>query len=193
MTAAATALNELTKEALARIFREEWKALLGRAWRNLRRVQEAEEAVQETAVKALEALDSLRDPERAAAWLFRTLEHECRDRLKRMRMLEERRAARSPEDRMPRPEGDEEILADAVAEAAEPYEAEDFREFVRREVGALPADLQVVVEREGMEGERIAALARELAVPWTTLASRRQLAFKMLRPRFARLMRGLQE
>ncbi len=193
MTPAATALNELTKEALGRIFREKWEGLLGLAWTNLHRFEEAEEAVQETAVKALEALDSLRDPERVAGWLFRTLERECQDRLKRRRTAEERNAARHAQGLAPTRGGGEERLADAVAESRETYGVDDFREFVRREVGALPADMRVVVERRGMGGESVSALARDLGLPRTTVDRLIHRGYRMLRPRFARLMRGLQE
>jgi RNA polymerase sigma-70 factor, ECF subfamily len=192
VSAAATALNELTKEALSRIFREEWDALLGRAWRSLRRLDEAEEAVQETAVKAFQSLDSLRDPDRIAGWLFQTLGHECQDRLRRRKKEEELAAPPPPPDPAPYEEEEFEDPPDAVAEAAEFYWVDDLEEFVRRALESLPDDLRVIVERAGMGDERISALARDLGLDWMAADRKLHRAFHILRPRFARLMRGLQ-
>ena len=193
VSAAATALNELTKEALARILREQWDLLLGRAWRNLRRREEAEEAVQETAVKALQSLDSLRDPDRIAGWLFQTLGHECQDRLRRRKKEEELAAPPPPPDPAPDEEEDFEDPPDAVAEAAEFYWVDDLQEFVRRALESLPDDLRVLVERDYLEGGERQDLAHDLGLRRTALYRKLHRAFRILRPRFARLMRGLQE
>ncbi|HKB16457.1 MAG TPA: sigma-70 family RNA polymerase sigma factor [Planctomycetota bacterium] len=193
MTPAATALTELTKEVLALVFQTEREALVGRAWNILRRFDEAEEAVQETALRLLGSLDSVRDPDRILGWLFQTLEHVCRDRLKRRRLEEEMSsAAKPPRSRSSSP-GRVERLADAVAEVGEPYVVEDTRACVRQVLEALPADLRAVVEHGTMEGERVSTVSRVLGLPRTTVRHKLERAHQVLHARLGRLMRGLQE
>ena len=181
-------LSVSTKLALARFFLEVCEALLGRAWKIVRRLEEAEEAVRETARQAIRSLESVHDPGRIQAWAFQALDAECERRLRRRRRDEERAAASARPD----------LAAAAAALRAEGPAGgwggscwvDDVDAFVRQEIEALPPDLRVVVERAGMGREKLSALAREVGVPRGTLADRRNRALEILRPRLTGLMRG---
>ncbi|MCI0587448.1 MAG: hypothetical protein L0323_11465 [Planctomycetes bacterium] len=181
-------LTVSTKLALARFFLEECEALLGRAWKILRRLEEAEEAVRETARQAIRSLESVHDPGRIQTWAFQALEAECERRLRRRERDEERAAASAPPDRAA---GAEALREGGPADGwGESCWVDDVDEFVRQEVEALPPDLRVVVERAEMGRERLSALAREVGLSRGTLADRRNRALEILRPRLTGLMRG---
>ncbi len=178
---------ERTKEALARFFREECAALLGRAWKTLHHLPEAEQAVEATALEAIRSTGSGLDPDSLPGWVSETLDRECRSRLARLER--EAPTTRRPPGVEPDPEED---LLGALGEAGESRWIDDLDAFVRREVESLPAELRIVVERGGLGGEWLSHLVRSLGVPTAVLADRRRQAFEILRPRFRGGMRRLQ-
>ncbi len=182
------------REELERLLQEEWDLLVEKARRFLR-LHDAEDAVQETASKATEALRTLEDPDQLRSWLGRILWNECSDRAKRLAWESERRVE-IPEISGAglSPGGEEESEVDAalvVREGAAGY-GEDFAVLVRSEVEALPEELQEVLEAVGGRGLSIRELARQSGIPRGTLGYRLERARRILRPRLSRLMRGIE-
>lgn len=87
--------------------------------------EDAEEALQDSLVRAWQALDQCHQPDRVRSWLFRILVNRCRTRLSRQNRVE-----RGPEGEA------------ALALAATPPSAEGdaWREEIARALGQLPAD-----------------------------------------------------
>lgn len=95
------------------------------AMRLLGNREDAEEALQDSLVRAWQALEQCQQPDRVRSWLFRILVNRCRTRLSR-------------QDRIDRgPDGEEALLR-----AASPPRAEEeaWREEIVRALGRLPAD-----------------------------------------------------
>ncbi|MGH7149765.1 MAG: RNA polymerase sigma factor, partial [Planctomycetota bacterium] len=104
MAAGTAALTETAREALGRFLAQRCGALLDRAWKILARIEDAEDAVQETAVKVAHAAHLIEDPARLPAFVLRTLQHECINRRRRLYWEAERR--------VPLPEGPEDASHD---------------------------------------------------------------------------------
>ena len=73
------------EEAFATLMSMAADRLMSVAFRILRDVGQAEDAVQETIVTAWRTLPSLRDPDRFAGWLYRVLVHTCYAEARRTR------------------------------------------------------------------------------------------------------------
>lgn len=87
--------------------------------------EDAEEALQDSLIRAWQALDQCHQPDRVRSWLFRILVNRCRTRLSRR-------------DRVERgPAGDDALAHAATAPDAE---GEAWREEIARALGQLPAD-----------------------------------------------------
>lgn len=71
------------EEAFASLMRMSGGRLMAIAYRILRDVDRAEDAVQQTIVSAWRDLPTLRDPDRFAAWLYRMLVNACYTEAKR--------------------------------------------------------------------------------------------------------------
>jgi RNA polymerase sigma factor (sigma-70 family) len=76
---AADGLVPADRQAFETTVRGETRALFALAFSILRDAQEAEDAVQDTLVAAWRAWSTLRDPERASAWLRRICVRRCLD------------------------------------------------------------------------------------------------------------------
>lgn len=87
--------------------------------------EDAEEALQDSLVRAWQALDRCHDPERVRSWLFRILVNRCRTRLSRQNRIER---------------GPEADLALSLAASAPRSEGEAWREEISRALDQLPAD-----------------------------------------------------
>jgi RNA polymerase sigma-70 factor (ECF subfamily) len=77
LVALVEAAQQGDQEAFAALVRTVGDKCMAIAYRMLRDVDRAEDAVQTTFIKAWRQLHTLRDPGRFEAWLHRTLVHEC--------------------------------------------------------------------------------------------------------------------
>lgn len=105
---------------------ERHQARLARyALRMLANAQEAEEAVQDSFIRAYRSLAKCEDPERFGAWIFQILVNRCRTRAKASKARSARFIEEDPETepRVPHPEG-----------------ARAWREEIDRALAELPAD-----------------------------------------------------
>lgn len=125
----------------------------------------AEDLVQETARKALQAASALRDHRNLRAWLFRILVNVLRDHLRRARL--EKSALEAEPDLEAIPE----------LETISRSTAED----VRRAFETLAPDLQAVILLVDIEEFTIAEAAGILTIPMGTAASRLARAHGRLR------------
>lgn len=73
------------EQAFVALLREVGDTCMAIAYRILRDVDLAEDAVQSSIITAWRQLPALRDPERFEAWLYRLLVHACYDEAKRVR------------------------------------------------------------------------------------------------------------
>src|SRR5258708_2148753 len=85
-------------EVVYRVLLENLDALYRTAWRLTGRADLAEDLVQETARKALEAIPALTDARNTRAWLFRILLNGIRDRARRTKLWAEREADEATPD-----------------------------------------------------------------------------------------------
>jgi RNA polymerase sigma-70 factor (ECF subfamily) len=153
------------EEAFASLARAASDRLLAVAYRILRDLGLAEDAVQQTLVIAWRELPGLRDPDRFDAWLHRLLVNAC--------YAEARRARRwsgsvrvLPEDR---PAADDEILA--VAQ----------RDQLERGFRRLPPEQRAVFVFHHYLGLTLTEVAEQLGVPIGTVKSRMHYATASLR------------
>ncbi len=191
-------LTETVREALGAFFAGKFRALLRKAGMRLATDEEAEEAVQETALKAARSLGNLRDPGSLRPWILSTLENECQTLVRRRLREEDRRVPylEGPEDdlgsdAMDRATEGSAVLASLLV-APEPRRSEEVVRVVRREVARLPDHLRVPVERVHLLEEPLSEVARSLGLPRTTVAKRMARAHEILRPRLAPLMREVE-
>lgn len=135
-------------DAFPAIVREHYPALLARARRRLRSQDAAEDAVQETFLRAYRALPRFGGEYRLSAWLFRILDNVCADegsRRQRTARLVDRLAAEPTEAVEPSPEA-----------SVEP------EQWLRSIIDALPQayrDALVLREVEGLPYSEVAAAA----------------------------------
>jgi RNA polymerase sigma-70 factor (ECF subfamily) len=141
------------------------------------READAEDLLQETAVRALQGFQSLRDPQAGRAWLFTILVRTFRNRVR----TAERRAETLAADL------DEEAFEDAL-EAWRPSPTPEellathrLREWLTVALDALDASLRVVIWLVDIEGFRQREVAEMLEIPEGTVASRLYRARQRLR------------
>jgi RNA polymerase sigma-70 factor (ECF subfamily) len=118
------------------------------AWQMLGNREEAEEALQDTFVRAFRAIAGCRDPERFGAWAFAILVNRCRSA--RRRMLRRAEVLTSDEG--------------AIEDASVPHpEGDDaWREEIQRALSALPAaqrEAFLLKHVEGLSYEEMASLS----------------------------------
>jgi len=130
----------------------------------VRDVDRAEDAAQETLIRAWRELPRLRDPDRFQAWLRRLLVHACYDEGRRIR----RRAEIA-------------LLADHLpADDDETARVMD-REQLDRAFRRLPLEQRVVVVLGHLEGLTHVEIAETLDLPLGTVKSRMRYAMEGLR------------
>lgn len=157
----ARAFEELLAEHLDALYRTALRLCRGHA-------ADAEDLLQDTALRAFEAAGTLRDPGAARSWLFTIL---SRTHLNRVRS--QRRRAETTESEL---EGAafEEALA-AWTPAVTPLdllERRQLSERIARAVDGLPPELRAVVVLTDIEGFRQREVAVMLELPEGTIASR---------------------
>jgi RNA polymerase sigma-70 factor (ECF subfamily) len=122
---------------------------------------DAEDALNDAALRAWQSLGSLRQPERFEAWFTRILVNTCRDRLRRHRPSAL-------------------VLAEA-ADRADPFSASVERAALRQAIGALSPDHRAVIGLRYGGDLTVEAIAERLGVPAGTVKSRLHYALAELR------------
>jgi len=138
--------------------------LYGLARLIVRDVDRAEDAAQETLIRAWRELPRLRDPDRFQAWLRRLLVNACYDESRRLR----RRAEIT-------------LLADHVPAGDDETMRVMDREQLDRAFRRLPMEQRVVVVLNHLEGLSHAEIAETLDLPMGTVKSRMRYAMEGLR------------
>lgn len=124
-------------DALAAVMAE-FRPQFGRyAWQMLGSREEAEEALQDTFVRAYRSIGSCRDPRRFGAWLFQILVNRCRTSRKRLILRERRRV----------PAGEVELGSVPHPEAHHAW-----REEIDRALGLLPESQREAFLLKHVEG-----------------------------------------
>ena len=152
-------------ESVYRVLLENLDALYRTAKRLTGRADLAEDLVQETARKALEAIPALKDERNTKAWLFRILLNGIRDQARRKKLWAEVEA----DERTP----DLNVIPDSV----EGFAAED----IRRALSSLTPEIRSLAILIDIEEFTIAEAAAMLRIPPGTAASRLSRARRELR------------
>src|SRR5712692_5631950 len=152
-------------EVVYRVLLENLDALYSTAKRLTVRADLAEDLVQETARKALEAIPALRDERNTRAWLFRILLNGIRDQARRKKLWVEVETDEETPDLS--------MISEGVAGAT----AED----VRRALSSLPPETRSLAILIDIEEFTIAEAAAILQIPPGTAASRLSRARRQLR------------
>lgn len=152
-------------DAFAVLVRESGGRLLAIAYRILRDLPAAEDAVQQTFVTAWRSLAGLRDPERFDAWLHRILVRAC--------TAEMRRSGRRATEALP--------LATEVAEDAHALRRVAERDEMERVFRRLSPEQRAVVVLRYYLDLRQEEIAETLGIPVGTVKSRLHHATSALR------------
>jgi RNA polymerase sigma-70 factor (ECF subfamily) len=159
------------RSTLARGFQERRRRLHRVAYTWCQDRSLADDLVQETLVKALKSLDSLRELNALDGWLFQILANCWRDHIRRRRGNE-----------------DIENLADDIALATDgDYHRSEIVAKVRRAVAHLPVGQREVLALVDLEGFSYAEVANMLDIPQGTVTSRISRAREALRVALADL------
>jgi RNA polymerase sigma-70 factor (ECF subfamily) len=134
------------------------------------RTDDVPDLVSETFVRVQGALDTLRDDERAGAWVGRIARHVWIDALRRRAL--------------PREEAVPEELPESLPEDALPVEG--FARWLRGTIDELDPDYAVPLRRFDVEGASQAAIAAELGLSLPALKSRILRGREQVRARFDR-------
>jgi len=157
--------DQHSAEGVYRVLLENLDALYSTARRLTGHADLAEDLVQETARKALEAIPALKDDRNVRAWLFRILLNSVRDYLRRKKVWEEVEV----DERFADP--------DIVSEGIAIVTAED----VRRALASLAPAARAMAILVDIEDFTIAEAAAILQIPPGTAASRLWRAHRELR------------
>jgi RNA polymerase sigma-70 factor, ECF subfamily len=153
------------EEAFASLARAGGDRLLAIAFRILRDLGPAEDAVQQALVIAWRELPSLRNPERFEAWLTRLLVHEC---------YEESRSGRRWSSAVRVLPVDGPAVPDPVVSVVD-------RDQLERGFRRLPPDQRAVVVLHHYVGLTMTEIADQLGLPLGTVKSRLHYAMHALR------------
>ncbi len=156
---------ELKTEAVYRVLLANLDALYSTARHLTGRADLAEDLVQETARKAIEAIPALKDERNTRAWLFRILLNGIRDQARKKKLWVV-------------VEADEETLdLNVISDSVEDATGED----VRRALSSLTPETRSVTILIDIEEFTIAEAATMLQIPPGTAASRLSRARRELR------------
>jgi RNA polymerase sigma-70 factor (ECF subfamily) len=140
--------------------------LLAFAMRRTEAAADAEDAVQETCIRAWRALDELRDDARVRAWLYRILRSvlgESAERTARRQQLVSMTRLEAAHEELVAGDGD--ALFDQIATRLSGEE-------VRSALAQLPEDFAVAVELHDIDGFKYHEIADIVGVPIGTVMSR---------------------
>lgn len=155
------ALSEVVHQALL----VNLEALYSTALRLTGNPTQAEDIVQETARKALQAAETIENTRNVRAWLFRILVNSIRDHLRRSRKWD-----------------GIELLSDDLHGGEHPFPSlQSTQQDVRAALNELPSAMRMVVLLIDIEGFTLVETAAMLHVPVGTVASRLARAHRQLR------------
>jgi RNA polymerase sigma-70 factor (ECF subfamily) len=161
-------------EAFRAVMRRYNRRLFRIAYSILKDADEAEDAVQETYLRAFQSLTQLQDPARFATWLATIAVNEARGRLRRGR-----RSA---------PLDDTMLQAEIVPMFTEPSASPErlalsgeLRRVLERAIDDLPGPFRTVFMLRGVEGFDVAETAACLGIPAATVKTRFHRARALLR------------
>lgn len=150
--------------AFAALLDETSNKLFAVAYRILRDVDQADDAVQETYVAAWRALPTLRDPDRFEAWLYRLLVRTCYREARRRRWTV-----------------DVDALPETATGTANPGDAIATRDQLERGFRRLSPEHRAVLVLYHYVGLQLAEIGDVLGIPPGTAASRLHYASRALR------------
>lgn len=153
------------EEAFASLARMAGDRLMAVAYRILRDVDRAEDAVQQAIVTAWRELPKLRDPDRFHGWLYRILVNACYAEARRSRRMDVRIQA---------------LPVDPGGGTDDFLSVED-RDQLERAFRRLPAEQRAVFVLHHYLGMRLSEIAETLDVPVGTVKSRLHYASATLR------------
>lgn len=133
----------------------------------IRRHEDAEDAVQESLVVALERLEECRNPEKFAGWLMTIVRNRSRNLIRREALRETDEVPESASTRRPGP--------DRVTEHRE------LRELLTEAMAELPEVQREIVLLHDLEGWKHREIAERLDLPSGTVRSHLHFARKALR------------
>lgn len=163
----ASVAEAVARRALHRVFRREAPRLHRLALRYHGRADAAEDAVQETFVRALQAMDGFRREADLATWLWRIAVNVCLDGLR----AEDGHAHRSL---------DEAAEVRGCPGTLKAVEERELSSEVRRAIDALPPDRRLLVVLRDLEGLSYGEIARVTRLSVGTVSSRLSRARKEL-------------
>lgn len=169
------ALRQGDEHAFERIMRRYNQRLFRVARSMLRNEADAEDAVQESWLRAFTHMDRLKDPSRLGGWLARIAANESLDRLRRrdppqprdMDDMDERETAPGANAPFPTPEAQK--------------RQSEARLMIERAVDRLPDNFRAVFVLRSIEGLSISETAQVLDIPSDTVKTRLHRANKLLR------------
>jgi RNA polymerase sigma-70 factor (ECF subfamily) len=139
----------------------------------LRNPHEAEDALQETFVRALERFDAV-DPDHFRGWLFTVAYHQAM-------LLRRRGAARARHVKTAGAQLDDSAAADPLPGPAERLEQEDDARRLRLLLEQLPAPQREVIRQRIYEGKKFREIADDMGCPLNTALARMHEGLKRLR------------
>lgn len=148
--------------------------LLGFAARRTATLVDAEDAVQDTCVRAWMAFDELRDPRSVRAWLYRILRTVLSETFER----QTRRARLLPLSRLE--DVHETLVAGAADAVFDELVSRLDREVLQAALQAIPEDFATAVELHDIEGFTYAEIADTVGVPIGTVMSRMSRGRRLL-------------
>ncbi|MCE2901020.1 MAG: sigma-70 family RNA polymerase sigma factor [Gemmatimonas sp.] len=148
--------------------------LLGFAARRTATLVDAEDAVQDTCVRAWAAFDQLRDPRRVRAWLYRILRTVLSESVER----QTRRAQLLPLSRLDNVH--EALVTTATDGVFDALVSRLDREVLEAALQVIPHDFATAVELHDIEGFTYAEIADTVGVPIGTVMSRMSRGRRLL-------------
>lgn len=165
------------KRALIDTYRTERPRIL--SWLRGRVGDDAEDLLQDVALRALANLDSLEPVRDLSAWLWRGVRNAAIDAWRKRR----RRSAAGEADAVER--DFDEAIDEAWRSAEDEVEREELLGALAAAIDALPAEQRQVVVAQAIEGETFAHLSTRTGIAPETLAARKRYALAKLRTALA--------
>jgi len=181
------------RELFHELVRPYEKSVYFAAFSVLQNTQDAEDAAQETVLKALKNLRNFRAQSKFSTWLISIAINEARSRLRHARVLEFESVDQVPEDE----DGDfvPAVISDWREVPLQALERKELRELLQKAIGSLPEMYREVLLLRDVEEVNIADTAEALGVSTgvvkTRLLRARLMMQKILAPQLASKRSGL--